>query len=177
MNEPILNLRRKKKVFVVNNGKPSAPTPAKSKLEAEKPKTEAANAKPEKTKQKQPSKKKRLTRRERTELIAELAEDYPDLFCDPPKPLAIGITDILVKLPKYQPKAKQIKQLLSYWCKNYQYRQSVAKGGSRYGINGEKGKVTHTQQSHAQQWLERAEKRRERNAQKAKLKESAAPSE
>ncbi|MFK0569848.1 hypothetical protein [Endozoicomonas sp.] len=96
-------VRRKKKTFVVQGGKAESitaqgkPEPEKSKpaaVKAEKAKPVEQKAEPAKEKpgKKKPTKSQKANRKKLERLISR----WPDLFCDPPKPLAIGIYDDLL---------------------------------------------------------------------------------
>ncbi len=76
-----------------------------------------------------------------------LMNDWPELFStDSPKPLAIGIRMELVKIRPAEVSHKGLRRALARWCSRLDYLSAVARGGPRFGLNGEHGEITPDQQ-------------------------------
>ena len=89
-------------------------------------------------------------------LIDRLVETFPDCFSrSAPKPLKIGIGPELLALVGVHPalmeiSRKQIRQALAFYTGANAYRKTVARGGVRYGLDGQPaGEVTPEQQEFA----------------------------
>jgi ProP effector len=80
-----------------------------------------------------------------------LERAYPTLF-DPArlKPLAIGIHQALLKTRPEGTSKTTVRRFLARWTHRKAYRQAVATGGHRFGLNGmPDGCVLAEQQEHA----------------------------
>ncbi|HRD49313.1 MAG: hypothetical protein JNK95_13770 [Candidatus Competibacter sp.] len=89
-------------------------------------------------------------------LINRLVESFPDCFSRlTPKPLKIGIGAELLALVGVHPalmdvSRKQTRQALAFYTGANAYRKAVARGGVRYGLDGQPaGEVTPDQQEFA----------------------------
>jgi sRNA-binding protein len=79
-----------------------------------------------------------------------LVNTWPELFCtESPKPLSIGIRSQLAKIRPAAVSHRGLRRALSRWCSRFDYRQAIARGGPRFGLNGEQGHVTPEQQRRA----------------------------
>lgn len=78
---------------------------------------------------------------------------WPELFCNPPNPLAIGILDKLTECLEPEEGKKWVKNGIGAWCNRIVYKKALAKGGPRYGLDGVSGEVAPDEQEHAKQGL------------------------
>ena len=69
-------------------------------------------------------------------LEALLRELAPAVFCDPPRPLAIGIDKALIELLAGEFDAVTIGRFLRGWTRQSAYRAALAAGGPRYDLDG-----------------------------------------
>lgn len=73
-------------------------------------------------------------------LEALLRELAPAVFCDPPRPLAIGIHETLIELLAGEFDAVTIRRFLLIWTRQSAYREALvaaaAVGGPRYDLDG-----------------------------------------
>ena len=176
MSDPVIS-RKKKQVFIVSNGKPAQPksiqeagedrsvgkpadTCAESSVKTEKPRSDQ----PILTDKEQAAlKKKRKAEsnwRKTEKALLKLEESWPELFTNPPRPLAIGINDDLKKTLEDQP-AGWLKRGISCWCNKKAYRAVLAEGGHRYGLKGIQGEVTPEQQQFARESLNKSKKEKD----------------
>jgi ProQ/FINO family len=86
-------------------------------------------------------------------LIRTLRERYPGCFSDPPRPLALGISfAIAAEFPDLS--AEVIKTAMTLWTRRIYYRQVVARGGPRMGLDGlGAGVVTDDEKNHAREFI------------------------
>lgn len=66
-----------------------------------------------------------------------LVSTYPSLF-DPanPKPLAIGIREVLFKTRPGGKSKRVVRRFLARWTRRKHYQKALAAGGHRFGLNG-----------------------------------------
>ena len=91
-----------------------------------------------------------------TSLLDRLVEAFPACFNrSAPKPLKIGLDEELLARAGVHPaladlSPDQIRQALQFYAQRPAYRRSLAKGGPRYGLDGQPaGEVTPEQQRDA----------------------------
>jgi ProQ/FINO family len=68
-------------------------------------------------------------------LIRTLRERYPGCFSDPPRPLALRI-DFAIAAEFPHVSAEVIETAMTLWTQRIYYRQVVARGGPRMGLDG-----------------------------------------
>ncbi len=71
-----------------------------------------------------------------TQLLSVLRTRAPAVFCDPPKPLAIGIRATMIELLADDFSPKDIRRVLSAWCGGSDYRRVLVAGAARYALDG-----------------------------------------
>lgn len=152
MNEPVI-VRRKKKVFVVNQGKAVSKQPDTSPAGNNEHNKPEPVIQPDTTTSKQKadsqSAKPQKPRPSFSEIVAPLTEHWPELFDrDNRKPLKIGIIEELIATEKVS--KTKLKKAMTAWCRHRKYRAALAEGGSRYGLDGQPaGEVTAEHQAFA----------------------------
>lgn len=181
-DETVPVVRRKKKTFVVQGSKPEEVMTGKGKQpdkpvvkavvrkKAAKPeyeKTSAeANAEPVKEKPgKKLTKSQKANRRNHDKLI----ERWPELFCHPPRPLAIGVYDDLRAQLDPEEGHSWLKRGIYNWCNRWIYKKALAEGGPRYNLSGESGEVTEEEQAFARQCMEERKQLKEAEKERRKL--------
>jgi sRNA-binding protein len=83
-------------------------------------------------------------------LIDLLCELAPAAFCNPPRPLAIGIGDEIRALVGDDFKGYVVGSVLWRWCGRRAYLQALVDGGVRIALDGtERGQVTPEEQEAA----------------------------
>ena len=152
VKEPVI-VRRKRKVFVVNQGKAVSGRPETSTAEGTEPEktrqaTQPATTASKQTTATQPA-KPRKPRPSFAEIVAPLVEHWPELFDrENRKPLKIGIMGDLIATERVS--KTKLKKAMTAWCRHRKYRTALAEGGARYGLDGQPaGEVTAEQQASA----------------------------
>lgn len=85
---------------------------------------------------------KKRRKPDRVELLDKLRETFPAAFTDPPKPLAIGIIQSVLKSGRWPLSGKQARRALYHWTQQPAYQDALVPGAPRYGLDGaEQGKV------------------------------------
>jgi hypothetical protein len=89
------------------------------------------------------------------DLIRTLRERYPGCFSHPPRPLALRINfAIATEFPDVS--AEVIETAMILWTKRINYRQVVARGGPRMGLDGlAAGAVTDDEKKHAREFIDK----------------------
>jgi sRNA-binding protein len=76
-------------------------------------------------------------------LAVHLQGAFPAAFCDPPRPLAIGINKPLAEAVKDVHSAKVVAAFLGHWCRRTAYLEALARGEPRVDLDGNQtGDVT-----------------------------------
>jgi hypothetical protein len=88
-------------------------------------------------------------------LIRTLREQYPGCFSDPPRPLALRI-DLVIATAFPHVSAEVIETAMMLWTKRIKYRQVLARGGPRMGLDGlAAGVVTDDEKEHAREFIDK----------------------
>lgn len=119
---------------------------------------------------KKQSKNQKVNRRN----IEKLISRWPDLFCDPPKPLAIGIYDDLMAQLGQKEGHSWLKRGVYSWVNSWSYKKALAAGGARFNLDGESGVVSPEEQEHAVARLNEMYKQREAEKERRKLEKKQA---
>ena len=86
-------------------------------------------------------------------LIRTLRERHPGCFGDPPRPLALRI-DFAIATEFPDVSAEVIETAMTLWTRRIYYRQVVARGGPRMGLDGlAAGVVTDDEKKHAREFI------------------------
>lgn len=88
----------------------------------------------------------RAANKQAREALDYLAARWPCAFCDPPKPLRVGIFDDLIGELRPRPRwltPKRISAALATWTKTEAYLAATVAGAPRINLDGEAvGKVS-----------------------------------
>lgn len=62
--------------------------------------------------------------------------DYPELFAEEPKPLAIGIDLELKKILNGQFPNNQLNRFFHRYCGSFKYKEKLVEGTQRFNLDG-----------------------------------------
>jgi hypothetical protein len=73
-----------------------------------------------------------------TKILKHFRVKYPNCFCKPAKPLAIGIfKEAVSESEEINVSRMQLRHFFRAYCKNRAYRELIVVGAERFGLNGE----------------------------------------
>ena len=82
--------------------------------------------------------KEKIKRRKKEyfSILTKLQADYPQLFAEEPKPLAIGIDLELKKILNGELSNAQLSRFFHRYCGSFKYKEKLVEGAKRFNLDG-----------------------------------------